>query len=332
VVEVIWFNHIKSTLYNSNITIPTITMSPKTAPTKTFHKTVYPSLDPTRPDLSADGKTIVITGGGTGIGAETAKYFAMAGAARIAILGRREEPLLDTKAAIEASSPNVEVLAIAADMTKNSEVRAAFDQVATKSKIDVLCSNAAKLGGMGLIASLSADDFLESIFANLQGNFNLTKAFLEHAAKDAVIIETNSSAAHLDIAPGFSAYNVAKMATARFYQCVQFEHPEISVFSFQPGAVETDMNRQAGFKPKMTGANFDWTVSEEIRSLLGGFDDASLPAGFIVWLASPEARFLKGKYLWANWDVDELKAQAHMIESTNYLRIGLEGWPFKSLE
>lgn len=310
-------------------TTPSNTMAPKTAPTKTFHKTVYPSLDPTRPELSAHGKTILITGGGTGIGAETAKYFAKAGAARIAILGRREQPLLNTKTEIDASYPNVEVLAIVADMTKSDEVKAAFDQVAAKSKIDVLCSNAAKLGGMGLIATLSADEFLESIFVNLQGNFNLTKAFLEHAAKDAVIIETNSSAAHLDIAPGFAAYSVAKMATARFYRCVQFENPEISVFSIQPGAVDSDMNRQAGYKPEMAGENFKWTASEEIQNLLGGFDDASLPAGFIVWLASPEARFLKGKYLWANWDVDELKAQAQTIESTNYLRIGLEGWPFK---
>jgi hypothetical protein len=33
-------------------------------------------------------------------------------------------------------------------------------------------------------------------------------------------------------------------------------------------------------------------------------DLVSLPASFNVWLASPEARFLKGKFLWANWDVD----------------------------
>jgi hypothetical protein len=50
-------------------------------PTKTSHKTAYPAISPTRPELTAKGKTIVITGGGTGIGAETALYFAKAGAA-----------------------------------------------------------------------------------------------------------------------------------------------------------------------------------------------------------------------------------------------------------
>jgi hypothetical protein len=54
----------------------------------------------------------------------------------------------------------------------------------------------------------------------------------------------------------------------------------------------------------------------------------SLPASFIVWLVSPEARFLKGKFVWANWDIDELKAQAKKIEQTEYLSIGLVGWPF----
>jgi len=58
------------------------------------------------------------------------------------------------------------------------------------------------------------------------------------------------------------------------------------------------------------------------------FDLVSLPASFHLWLASPEARFLKGKYLWANWDVDELKAQAKEIEGSSKLNIGIIGWPF----
>jgi NAD(P)-dependent dehydrogenase (short-subunit alcohol dehydrogenase family) len=119
------------------------------------------------------------------------------------------------------------------------------------------------------------------------------------------------------------------MATARFYKCLQFEHPEMSVYSFQPGAIATDMSREAGYNPDVDAGDFTWKVSEEAKGIVGGYDDVSLPAGFVVWLASPEARFLKGKYLWANWDVDELKAQAEKIENSGYLSIGLQGWPFK---
>jgi hypothetical protein len=55
----------------------------------------------------------------------------------------------------------------------------------------------------------------------------------------------------------------------------------------------------------------------------------SLPASFCLWLASPEARFLSGKFLWANWDIDELKARADELKSGTELNIGVNGWPFK---
>ena len=54
----------------------------------------------------------------------------------------------------------------------------------------------------------------------------------------------------------------------------------------------------------------------------------SQPGNFHVWLASPEARFLKGKFLYANWDVDELRARAEELEKTELLNIQLVGWPF----
>lgn len=55
----------------------------------------------------------------------------------------------------------------------------------------------------------------------------------------------------------------------------------------------------------------------------------SLPAAFNLWLASPEARFLRGKFVWCNWDVEELKAQAKEIEEGSKLSIGMIGWPFE---
>lgn len=51
-----------------------------------------------------------------------------------------------------------------------------------------------------------------------------------------------------------------------------------------------------------------------------------LPGHFLIWLASPEAEFLKGKYVWVNWDVDELKAREKEIVAPNKLVTGLAGW------
>jgi hypothetical protein len=41
---------------------------------------------------------------------------------------------------------------------------------------------------------------------------------------------------------------------------------------------------------------------------------------------------LKGKYLWANWDVDELKTRAEELEASPEFTIGLVGWPFQKGE
>lgn len=55
---------------------------------------------------------------------------------------------------------------------------------------------------------------------------------------------------------------------------------------------------------------------------------ASLPADFMVWAASEEAQFLRGKYVFANWDVNEMKEQAERIRNTGALTMTLQGWPF----
>ena len=54
----------------------------------------------------------------------------------------------------------------------------------------------------------------------------------------------------------------------------------------------------------------------------------SVSAHFILWLASKEARFLKGKFVCAQWDVEELKARAKEIETTRILEANVHGWPY----
>jgi NAD(P)-dependent dehydrogenase (short-subunit alcohol dehydrogenase family) len=121
-------------LFQSSIHLRIIMdLAPFPSPTLTWHTNTYQSISPTRPELSAKGKTVVVTGGGTGIGAETARYFAEAGASRIALLGRREQPLLDTKASIEHKFTGIEVFVASTDVTKKSEVDAAFAKFASYS-------------------------------------------------------------------------------------------------------------------------------------------------------------------------------------------------------
>lgn len=60
----------------------------------------------------------------------------------------------------------------------------------------------------------------------------------------------------------------------------------------------------------------------------GWFVLVELPANFMVWLTSPEASFLNGRYVYANWDVNELRARAEDIQSGILLTPGINGWPF----
>lgn len=220
--------------------------APFPSPTSTWHKTTYQSLSPTRPELSAKGKTILITGGGTGIGAATAVYFAEAGASRIALLGRREMPLLDTKASLKEKFPHVEVYIAPTDVTNKKQVDAAFEEFIGDGKLHVLVSNAATIGPQDSVEDVESETFIASIDQNLKGSLLIAQAFLRYASDDAVVIETNSSAAHLNFGPKFAAYSVAKFAVYRLWDAVAFTKPNLSIFHVQPGIVDTDMNKEAG--------------------------------------------------------------------------------------
>ena len=221
-------------------------MAPFPSPTAKYHDNTYPSLSPSRIELSAKGKSVLITGGGSGIGAETARSFAEAGAARIALLGRREQPLLDTKASIESKYSSVEVFIAPTDVTKKGEVDNAFKKFLGSRKLDVVISNAAVTGPQDAVKDVDTEKFLSAIDINLRGSLNVAQAFLRYATPDAVAIEINSSAAHVNFGPGFSAYSVAKLAVYRLWDSLAFANPKLSIFHLQPGVVDTDMNKEAG--------------------------------------------------------------------------------------
>lgn len=54
----------------------------------------------------------------------------------------------------------------------------------------------------------------------------------------------------------------------------------------------------------------------------------NLPGQFAVWAASPEARFLHGRFVWAKWDVDELRGgplRKRIDEDDEFLKVGVNG-------
>jgi citronellol/citronellal dehydrogenase len=86
------------------------------------------------------GRTAIVTGGGTGIGRATARELTRTGA-RVAICGRRPEPLEDARAELEAAGRDV--LAMPCDVREADQVEAFLDSVDERfGDIDVLVNNA----------------------------------------------------------------------------------------------------------------------------------------------------------------------------------------------
>lgn len=57
-------------------------------------------------------------------------------------------------------------------------------------------------------------------------------------------------------------------------------------------------------------------------------DSIELPSHFAVWLCSEEARFLRGRFVWSNWDVEQMIAKKAEIQGSLLLTANCIGWPF----
>ncbi|KAH8901152.1 NAD(P)-binding protein [Thozetella sp. PMI_491] len=277
--------------------------------TKAWHSQPYASISPHRPELTAKNKVVVVTGGGSGIGAAIAMAFAAAGSTKIAILGRTEKKLFGTKDAIQTAFPGTTVLTLSADVTSENQISEAVNNIAAEfGKIDVFIYNSGYMATSTSVLAADMQDWWTSFQTNVLGAFYSVRAFYRFAAQDASLIHISSGMVHTPpLNTGLSSYVSSKSAATTLFKFIAVENPGLHVVSVQPGIVDTEMTR------KSTGGNMD---------------HADLPGHFVLWLVSPEAKFLRGKFVWANWDVDELKARKEEILSTDLLDFKLGGLSF----
>jgi NAD(P)-dependent dehydrogenase (short-subunit alcohol dehydrogenase family) len=116
-----------------------------------------------------DPQVAVVTGGGSGLGRSIARTLLAAGW-RVALAGRREEPLLATAAA--GDWPAASALAIRADVTAPDSVAALFAAVRDRwGRLDLLVNNAGVFGPGGAVDELSPEQWRAVIDVNLTGSF-----------------------------------------------------------------------------------------------------------------------------------------------------------------
>lgn len=215
--------------------------------TETWHNKPYASISPSRPELSAKGKNVVITGGGTGIGKAIAIAFAQAGAASVSILGRRIDRLKGaaTEIAAAAAKSDTSVLFETADLTRREQVDTALQSFVSKvGKISILVTNAGALGDPGPVATISAASFMKGFETNVMTSLNAVQAFIPVATSDARVFNISSGIGHFAPMPGMSSYAASKAAGIKMIDYFAAENPDLHFVHVQPGVVDTEINEE----------------------------------------------------------------------------------------
>lgn len=227
--------------------------------TKVVHHGGYERISPLRPELSAEGKNVVVTGGGTGIGQSIAVNVARAGARSVSILGRREDRLKVAMEVMTAAATDNKSIFIyeVADLMEREEVDKAFGTIVAKAgKLDILVSNAAALQTLGPFAGYNANEFMRGFDMNVLSASNAVQAFLQLAGPDPMDINISTAVTHIAPMPGASGYATSKAANLKMMDYFAAENPKLHIVNVQPGAVDTEMSAKGGIKGQDSGMSF----------------------------------------------------------------------------
>jgi NAD(P)-dependent dehydrogenase (short-subunit alcohol dehydrogenase family) len=194
------------------------------------------------PILSLEGRSALVTGGGTGIGLGTAAALASAGA--IVTICGPDSQILHTAAHSLEDSGLPEIRTIQADVTVEDQVAAAVEQAAVDGRLDIAVANAGT-GFPGSILHLSADHWMLPLGVNVMGSaFTIKHAALNMKDHGGSII-TMSSIASTRQSRFMAAYGVSKAALDELTRVAASELGcfGIRVNGIRPGWVETESLR-----------------------------------------------------------------------------------------
>jgi 2-deoxy-D-gluconate 3-dehydrogenase len=200
--------------------------------------------------FALDGKTALVTGATKGIGLETCKVLADAGA-DIAAVGRDPAGLRDIKAAVEAKGRRC--VTIAADMaTAEGPGLAAREALAAFGTVDILVNNAA----IALIAPLleaTSADWDATMAVNLRAPFLLAQALVPAMIRQGrgKIINISSQAGVIG-QDSHAAYGASKggLNTLTKVMCVEWAKHNIQINSVCPTVILTPMGAEHWGKPE----------------------------------------------------------------------------------
>lgn len=241
-----------------------------------------------------EGKTVIVTGGGGGIGGAACRRFAQEGA-RVAVLDINHESAEATAAAIRQESGKA--LAWRCDITDRSSVDAAIEGVGCEfGDIDVLVNNAGWDVFKPFTKTVSSE-WQRLIAINLVGALNMHHAVLPGMVdrRRGRIVNIASDAARVG-SSGEAVYAACKGGLVALSKTLAREHARhgITVNVVCPGPTDTALFDEF----KMGAANPEKLLEAFSRSIpLGRIGQPSDLPGAIVFFASDDAAYVTGQVL-----------------------------------
>ncbi|MFF7338897.1 SDR family NAD(P)-dependent oxidoreductase [Streptomyces sp. NPDC008163] len=236
------------------------------------------------------GRSVLVTGAGSGLGRATALAFAAEGAS-VVVAGRTRASLDETVRLIGASGGTA--TAVVADVTESEQVRRLVEESVDRfGGLHIAVNNAGILRGSGPVANVTEEDWDAVLRTNVTGVWLAMKHEIAHmrAHGGGVIVNIASNlGAHLRI-PNAAAYITSKAAVSALSRAAALDHIHegIRINAVSPGASDAPMS----LRPGETEAD----RAERVKSQnpLGRLAGADEVAAAVLYLASPAAGAVVG--------------------------------------